>query len=703
MLLALVAFALLTGHAAAVTSAHIRVFPLGGGDGPQGNVTLVVAGRTATFSGTLTGLSPFERHAIALHEWADLVLEDGPAAVGGRWNPDDSQHGCPPEDGAPPQPTMAGDLGNVEANGQGVAEVSLQVTDALELTGARSVVGRAFVVHAEEDSCESAGDEWGGAATAAGVIGIRNADDQDATFSPSRSDDASLIGQGASCVFQGIDRTVSGFARIYSPAASTIRVVVDVDGLPASTAFRVSIREFGDLSSFESLGPAFSVANLPPPPPIEGAVYDHIVSGNLESRRTTTDGAFFLDTEDSGQLALYGESGIVGRSMSLDAVNGGMYARCVIGLSSADEVDTRSVVAALDEERESYVAIWEDMRGESSIAHVVLSLEANEVYTIDVTEESDVAAADGAGMGGAFMPLSACPSDAAQPWHVGDIGSFQADASGTVDAFVRLTGNLRPLVVAEENVQAGESASVTGLGITVRRGQRSCTIGSSPTTELVATGVLAVLATPQSHARAAPTSSGVAGVCHLERTSTAAASGLSPSGVVYFFPSQTELRVYAEIHGLGAEKQHGIEIRTAGDLMDLGATFLGVVYNENGGSPAAPPTPTRRAGDLGTFVVNGDGTAIYDRRISIASLAGDFNILGRGLSVRLDPLLPAASDIADSSIAMCTIGLARTTEADVGAPTDVFYLYNRNDSTETGSRIVLSVSAFVVAAFALAF
>lgn len=74
----------------------------------------------------------------------------------------------------------AGDLGNIEANDNGVAKVS--VTDShISLTGHLSVVGRSLVVHEDPDDLGQGGHELSkttgnaGARLACGVIGIAKA------------------------------------------------------------------------------------------------------------------------------------------------------------------------------------------------------------------------------------------------------------------------------------------------------------------------------------------------------------------------------------------------------------------------------------------------------------------------------------------------------------------------------------------------
>ena len=70
-----------------------------------------------------------------------------------------------------------GDLGNIEAKADGVAEVAIE-DSLVSLIGPHSVIGRAIVVHAGQDDLGQGGDEGSlktgnaGGRVACGVIGI---------------------------------------------------------------------------------------------------------------------------------------------------------------------------------------------------------------------------------------------------------------------------------------------------------------------------------------------------------------------------------------------------------------------------------------------------------------------------------------------------------------------------------------------------
>ena len=97
--------------------------------------------------GKITGLTPGE-HGFHIHEFGDL--SQGCESAGGHYNPDGVDHGDL-EQG------HVGDLGNITADEDGVANISI-VAKRVDLTGERSVVGRAVVVHSDQDDLGQGGD-----------------------------------------------------------------------------------------------------------------------------------------------------------------------------------------------------------------------------------------------------------------------------------------------------------------------------------------------------------------------------------------------------------------------------------------------------------------------------------------------------------------------------------------------------------------
>lgn len=104
-------------------------------------------GKGTVIVGKITGLEPGE-HGFHIHEFGDLT--NGCESAGGHYNPDDVDHGDL-ENG------HVGDLGNVTANTDGIADFTI-IAKRVDLIGERSVVGRAIVIHSDVDDLGKGGD-----------------------------------------------------------------------------------------------------------------------------------------------------------------------------------------------------------------------------------------------------------------------------------------------------------------------------------------------------------------------------------------------------------------------------------------------------------------------------------------------------------------------------------------------------------------
>jgi Cu-Zn family superoxide dismutase len=121
----------------------------------------------------VSGLPPNTTHGLHVHTLGNLV--DGCISAGGHFNPSNSPHGGP-TDAADAR--HAGDLGNVRADATGVVDVCL-TDDLISLAGgARSIIGRSIVLHADEDDLGRGGHAdskttgHAGARIACGVVGL---------------------------------------------------------------------------------------------------------------------------------------------------------------------------------------------------------------------------------------------------------------------------------------------------------------------------------------------------------------------------------------------------------------------------------------------------------------------------------------------------------------------------------------------------
>ncbi|XP_065867024.1 superoxide dismutase [Cu-Zn], chloroplastic isoform X2 [Euphorbia lathyris] len=117
----------------------------------------------------VTGLAP-GLHGFHLHEYGDTT--NGCISTGPHFNPNKLTHGAPED-----EVRHAGDLGNIVANAEGIAEATI-VDSQIPLSGPNSVVGRAFVVHELADDLGKGGHELSlstgnaGGRLACGVVGL---------------------------------------------------------------------------------------------------------------------------------------------------------------------------------------------------------------------------------------------------------------------------------------------------------------------------------------------------------------------------------------------------------------------------------------------------------------------------------------------------------------------------------------------------
>jgi Cu-Zn family superoxide dismutase len=115
-------------------------------------------------SATLEGLAP-GKHGFHIHERGDCTAPDGTSA-GGHYNPDGHPHAGPDA-----KVRHMGDLGNLEADQNGRATYERR-DDYVTLNGAKSIIGRAVVVHAAEDDLNTQPTGNAGGRLACGVIGL---------------------------------------------------------------------------------------------------------------------------------------------------------------------------------------------------------------------------------------------------------------------------------------------------------------------------------------------------------------------------------------------------------------------------------------------------------------------------------------------------------------------------------------------------
>jgi Cu-Zn family superoxide dismutase len=130
----------------------------------SGTVTFTEVADGVQVHAEITGLTP-GNHGFHVHEFGDCSAGDASSA-GAHFNPTNKPHAGPDA-----TERHVGDMGNVEADASGKANLEY-VDHQISLTNdQQSVIGRSVVVHAKADDLKSqpAGDS--GARVACGVIG----------------------------------------------------------------------------------------------------------------------------------------------------------------------------------------------------------------------------------------------------------------------------------------------------------------------------------------------------------------------------------------------------------------------------------------------------------------------------------------------------------------------------------------------------
>lgn len=112
----------------------------------------------------VTGLEP-GKHGFHIHENGDCSAPDATSA-GGHFNPFNVEHGGPNSD-----VHHVGDLGNLEANEEGVARYDATYGFlSLDIGDANSILDKAVIVHAQEDDLTSQPTGAAGGRLTCGVI-----------------------------------------------------------------------------------------------------------------------------------------------------------------------------------------------------------------------------------------------------------------------------------------------------------------------------------------------------------------------------------------------------------------------------------------------------------------------------------------------------------------------------------------------------
>lgn len=135
----------------------------------EGVVTFTRVDEGVRIEANISGLDANGTHGFHVHEFGDCRADDATSA-GSHFNPKDMPHAGPMD-----EERHIGDLGNLTANENGVAEY-IYIDEKVELNGVYSVLGLAVVVHAQEDDLESQPVGDAGGRIGCGIIGKANPD-----------------------------------------------------------------------------------------------------------------------------------------------------------------------------------------------------------------------------------------------------------------------------------------------------------------------------------------------------------------------------------------------------------------------------------------------------------------------------------------------------------------------------------------------
>jgi len=134
------------------------------GNKVHGVVTFTQAGANVKVVAHIEGLTP-GKHGFHIHEFGDCSSKDGSSA-GGHFNPGNAPHGSPEA-----AQRHAGDMGNIEADQNGVAHLEYNDTVA-KMNGHGAIVGHGMIVHANPDDLKTQPTGNAGGRLACGVIGV---------------------------------------------------------------------------------------------------------------------------------------------------------------------------------------------------------------------------------------------------------------------------------------------------------------------------------------------------------------------------------------------------------------------------------------------------------------------------------------------------------------------------------------------------
>jgi Cu-Zn family superoxide dismutase len=149
--------------------AQIAVAKLGSADDPKlsGTATFTQLADAVRVVVDVAGVDKPGPHGLHLHENGKCELDPGGkhySTAGGHFNPTAAAHACPDA-----TTHHAGDLGNIDVQPDGSGHY-VRVTALLSLTGPSSPIGKAIILHAGADDCQTQPTGNSGGRLACGVV-----------------------------------------------------------------------------------------------------------------------------------------------------------------------------------------------------------------------------------------------------------------------------------------------------------------------------------------------------------------------------------------------------------------------------------------------------------------------------------------------------------------------------------------------------
>jgi superoxide dismutase, Cu-Zn family len=144
----------------------VAVINSASGSSVTGVLKITQEGSTLSVVADIQGLPPNSKHGFHIHEFGDCSAPDATSA-GSHYDPMGTKHHGMLMD----KMKHAGDMGNIDADANGKAHVSVKL-EGVSINGPEApVLGRAVIIHAKEDDASQPVGNAGGR-IGCGVIGI---------------------------------------------------------------------------------------------------------------------------------------------------------------------------------------------------------------------------------------------------------------------------------------------------------------------------------------------------------------------------------------------------------------------------------------------------------------------------------------------------------------------------------------------------